>query len=108
MGKYKGKFEKGMNVHIIESTWRSNKGTIRHDKLYSIRSIGPKKAVLDRIDQQTCTKLGYSGESFHLYTTEERDTGIKNGNDYAQWYPISWEELFYPAKKAGWDPDKNT
>lgn len=90
MAKYDGRFKRGMHVHVKRFNYPNDFREVDFKTLYSVRNIGDKKAVLDKIDPQTCKKVpGWRGQSFYTSDTE------------------NWNSLFFPAPKAGWDPEIN-
>ena len=103
---------RGMLVYIRQ-TWGQNAGQVDEDRLYVVRSCGPKKAVLDPVDK--ATGLPYSdgyrrrGHTLHIqekeYAEQQNATNVRSG--YRRFHYWDWSQMFVPQGEAGWDPSQN-
>ena len=99
--KYTGRIKKGSRVYT-RLTWGANRGQVDEDRLYSVRAIGPKMCILDRVDKETGQiKEGgwYRGNNYYLSTKEQVES---YGSGF--W---DWEQFLVPAGEEGWDAPSN-
>jgi hypothetical protein len=97
----------------IRQTWGQSAGMVDDERLYSVRSCGPKKAILDPVDKTTGQPFldGYRrrGHTLHLASKEYAEQqNARNGlNGYRHFYYWDWSQMLVPQGEAGWDPSQN-
>ena len=67
---------------------------------YTVRTIGAKQAVLERVGTS-----GRYGHTVYLYTEEEAQRG--SNQRYPRLYPTRWSQVLIPLGNDGWDPEIN-
>jgi hypothetical protein len=100
--KYKGPITKGSLVYCMHG-WGAERGKPNFEHLYKVRSIGPKQAILDRVDKNG----GYMGSYYRRGNTVrlyEREYHERNNQGGRYWYPYEWSMALYPMGEEGWDP----
>ena len=81
---------------------------------YTIRSIGKKQAILDRIFNTTeegnrHIRYGRRGSTHYLHNAGQISSWREAhpGQDLPYYYNESWSDIFVPAGDGNWDSEEN-
>lgn len=108
MSKIKN-WQAGMLV-LMRNLYGDHAGELDEHSLYQIQQIGPKQAIIKRVDAATgITFSNWRGRKIRLYTKEEADERNSQpaARSWRQYYPHDWGQVFVPRGEAGWDADRN-
>jgi len=91
-------FQKGQKV-FTRKMYGNERGQVDTSRIWIIRSIGTKRAILDRVNEQLA---GYRhGNTYYKYTHEEVAERYGNG------YITDWSQAFVLIGEEGFDTKEN-
>ena len=104
---------RGMLVYI-RKTWGTDAGQVDESRLFSVRSCGPKMAILDYVDKETKVLSPYRrrGHTIYLHSKEyveeqQRQNAANGRGGWRNFYYWDWSQMLVPQGEAGWDPSQN-
>jgi hypothetical protein len=93
----------------LRKTWGTEIGQVDETSLYRVRSVGPKKVILDRVDKVTLLPNRRRGQTLYLDSKEACERGVEaqRNQSYKRLYYWDWSQVLVLQGEAGWDASQN-
>ena len=98
-----------MKIFLKKKGYGESIAVIDYKVKYTIRSIGKKQAIVDRIYKEGETRWRQRGTTYALTdaSTIAQYREHRPGVPIPSYYIQNWSEVFSPAGEEGWDADEN-